>query len=138
MSAYASAFVLKDSLFTLGGTSFANALMSATLKPDQPVQTQRTLVPDGLVVDVDSVSWTFSIKALQSHEDDEADLAAYLNANAGEIVTAVYAPQKGTGKMKHTFQVMCVSVDIGGDQGSWAQFETELPVQGGVTPSAQA
>jgi hypothetical protein len=136
MTAYAGAFVLKNALFTLGATDYANQCTSLSLTPDEPTQSLRTLVPDGQINDIDSAEWTFSIKAVQDHET--AGLAAYLNANAGSIVTAVYAPHKGTGKQEWTFSVLIKSVPVGGDQGNYATFEIDLPVQGQPVKSAQS
>lgn len=129
--AYAGAFVLRNSLFTLGGTSFANQVWDVTLEPDTPVQQQRTLVPDGTISDVDSATWVMKVSGLQ--DPQSSGLAAYLTTNAGTQVAFTYAPVNTVGKVKYSGTVIVVYPTIGGEQGEFAQMELEMPIIGTPT-----
>lgn len=128
MTAYTGGFVIKNALLTLEGTDFSNQVSKARLVPEVNVQTMRTLVPDGQIVDIDSAQWTLELTGVQDHET--GGLADYLTDNAGTLVTAVVAPRNGTGKAKWTIEVMCLPVPVGGDQGEWATIDVELPCSG--------
>lgn len=135
MTAPTSAYVFRDSLFTLGGTDFANQLKKARLIPDTPIQTARTLVPDGQVVDSDSTMWTLELTLIQGWETGE--LAAYMNTNNGSSVTCVLGPKKGSGKKQATFTVRITPVGFGGEQGNWNDEEITLGVVGQPVFAAQ-
>ena len=135
MAAYTNAIVIRDCLVKFGSTTFTNQCTKARLVPDTPIQTQRTLVPDGVVVDVDSTVWTLELSGLQDWET--GGLAAYLNTNSGVLDTVVIAPKLGSGKKQATVSVRLMPVPFGGDQGEFANFEVELPVQGQPTFAAQ-
>jgi hypothetical protein len=129
--AYSGAFVLRDALVKLGGTSFGNQMWKAVLTPDTPIVQQRTLVPDGTISDVDSATWVLELEGLQDHET--GGLAAYLRANAGAQVAFELAPRNTAGKVKATGTVIAVNAPVGGEQGEFTQFEIELPVIGQPT-----
>jgi hypothetical protein len=128
MPAYAGAFVMRDALLTLDETEFTNQISKARLVPDQPIQTMRTLVPDGNITDVDSAVWTLELTGVQDWET--GGLAAFLHLHAGEIVEATLVPRKADTKKMATFNVRCIEPPFGGDQGAFAVVEMELPVQG--------
>lgn len=128
MAAYTGGFVLKNALLTLEGTDFSNQVSKARLVPDVNVQTMRTLVPDGQIVDIDSAVWTLELSGVQDHET--GGLADFLSDNAGTLQTLVLAPRNAAGKAKWTIEVMCMPVDVGGEQGEWTTFDVELPCQG--------
>ena len=65
MAAPAGAYVLRDALFTVAGTDYANQCTSVVMTPEQETQTLKTMVPDGIVQDVDTASWTLSINGIQ-------------------------------------------------------------------------
>lgn len=131
MPAYTGAIVMRDSIFTIEATDFANQVTNVQLVPDTPIQTLRTLVPDGVIQDVDSTAWTLQISAVQSWET--GGLANILHANVGTAVTVTFAPKKGVGKKLFTFDVIAVDPPVGGEAGSFAILELELPVVGGIT-----
>lgn len=131
LPAHAGAFVLRDALLKLGGTTFSNQAWKVRLVPDTPVQQQRTLVPDGTISDVDSATWIMEIEGLQDHEP--GGLAAYLRANAGVQVTFEVAPKNTAGKVKATGTVVATHPPLGGEQGEFAQMELELPILGQPT-----
>lgn len=131
MPAHPGAFVLRNSLFTLGGTSFANQVWTVLIEPDTPFQQQRTLVPDGTISDVDSATWVMQITGLQDFETN--GLANYLRANAGSQVAFVFAPVNTAGKVKYSGTVIAVNPPMGGDQGEFTQMELELPILGQPT-----
>lgn len=128
MAAYGGAFVMRNALLTFDETEFQAQATRARLVPDQNIQTLRTLVPDGVITDVDSAVWTLELSGVQDWET--GGLANYLHTNAGSIVEVVMAPVNTTGKKQATFDVRIIEPPFGGDQGSFAMIELELPVQG--------
>lgn len=136
MAAYTGAFVIKNALLKLGTTDFSNQVNKARLVPDVNVQTMRTLVPDGQVVDIDSAQWTLELSGIQDYET--GGLADYLRDNAGNLVTATVAPRNSVGKQSWSIQVMCLPVPVGGEQGEFAVFDVELPCSGQPTLGALA
>jgi hypothetical protein len=128
MAAYAGAFVMRDALITFDDTEYQAQVTKARLVPDQNIQTMRTLVPDGVITDVDSAMWTLELSGVQDWET--GGLAAYLHSEAGNIVTVTLAPRNATGKKMATFDVRVVEPPFGGDQGAFAIVEMEMPVQG--------
>jgi len=128
MPAVAGARVYKNAKVTIEGVEYANQLNKARLVPDQPVQTMRTLVPDGAVSDVDSATWTFEISGLQINA--AAGLAQALRAADGGELDVVLQPQVGTGQATATFTVIALMPEFGGEQGAWLTQELELPVVG--------
>jgi hypothetical protein len=127
MSPPLGAYTVKNVTCTFGGGDYANQFTKARLVPDTPVQTLRTLVPDGIVQDVDSAVWTLELSGAQDWTAAQG-LARYLHDHHGETVEVVLTP-KASG-VSATFDVLCMSVEFGGEQGNWATFEVTLPVQG--------
>lgn len=128
MTAYAGAFVIRNALVTFGATDFTNQCSKARLIPDTPIQTMRTLVPDGAVVDVDSTVWTLELSGLQDWET--GGFALYCNTNNGSLISVVIAPQNTAGKKKATISARVLPVQFGGQQGEFAQFDLTLPCAG--------
>jgi hypothetical protein len=129
MPAAANAYVIKDGLVTIDSVEYANQCRIAQLTPDQPIQTYRTMVPDGAQQDVDSASWTFDLTGLQINAT--GGLAKALRALAvGEQVDVVLAPRDLIGDDKATFTIVAVLPPFGGEQGSYAEIEMSFPVVG--------
>lgn len=120
--------VYRNAKVTIDTVEYANQLTKARLVPDQPVQVQRTLVPDGAVVDVDSPVWTFEIAGLQVNKP--AGLAAALRAASGTEVDVVLQPHLGAAEATATFTVLALMPEFGGEQGNWLTQELSLPVVG--------
>jgi hypothetical protein len=119
--------VMKNSQVTFGTDDYTAQLKKALLSPDQPSQQYRTLVPDGVLSDVDSAVWTLSLEGPQDHRT-ATGLAAYLNANSGDTVSVAITPNLGS--VTATVSVILKSVDFGGSQGDWQTFSVELPCTG--------
>ncbi|MBQ1042367.1 hypothetical protein KBX03_07595 [Micromonospora sp. C72] len=131
MPAYAGAAVYRDASITIDGTEYANQLTKARLVPDTPIQTVRTLVPDGAVVDVDSTTWTLELSGFQSIAVTGSGLAdALSDAAQGEHLDVVLTPKKGAGLRKKTFTIVAVPVEFGGEQGNFMTFDATFPVVG--------
>jgi hypothetical protein len=128
MAAPTGAFVAKNFVLTIATVAYANQVRVARLVPEADIQTYRTLVPDGIVQDVDSASWTLELEGLQINRD--GGLAKALRAmTPGDIVACVLTPQAGEGESA-AFNAMVVPVPFGGEQGSFATMELVLPVIG--------
>lgn len=129
MPAAANAFVMKNATITVDEIEYANQSRIARLVPDQPIQTYRTLVPDGAQQDVDSPAWTFELTGLQINK--AGGLAAALRALAvGEQVEVVLAPRALVGDQEATFTIVAMKPQFGGEQGSYAEIEMSFPVVG--------
>jgi hypothetical protein len=129
MPAPTGAHVYRSALITLDGTDYANQVRVARLVPDVPIQSYRTLVPDGVVQDVDSAIWTFELQGLQINI--AGGLAKALrDATPGDELTVVLVPKIGSGQAQATFTALALPVPFGGEQGSFLTHETVLPVIG--------
>jgi hypothetical protein len=129
MAAPVGAFVLRNALVTVDDVEYANQATKARLVPDVPIQTVRTLVPDGVVQDVDSAVWTFELTVLQINA--ATGLAKVLRDMApGTEVEIVLQPRVGFSQPTATFTVMAVPAPFGGDQGAFMMAEMVLPVVG--------
>src|SRR4051812_16797518 len=104
MSAPTGAYVLRDATFTIEATDYANQCTSVVLTPDQPSQTLRTMVPDGIVQDVDSAVWTCSINGIQDYKAAQG-LARLLTDSSGTELDIVFTPKNGTGNATATVTV---------------------------------
>lgn len=131
MAAPTGAHVWRDALITVGATAFANQVRVARLVPDQPIQTYRTLVPDGAVVDVDSPVWTLELTGLQINRTTGlAHVLRLAAATPDTLLSFVLAPHDADGEDKATFSVRPIHVPFGGEQGSFGTMELVLPVVG--------
>lgn len=131
MPAPTGAQVFKDALITVDGVDYANQLNKARLVPDQPIQTFRTLVPDGSVTDVDSATWVFELTGLQINI--AGGLAEYLRSVTGEEIEVVLQPKTGSGQPTATFTSTALDVEFGGEQGAFLPIDLTLPVKGRPT-----
>lgn len=129
MAAAPGAFVMRNASTTFDTVQYKNQLTTAKLVPDADTQQLKTLDPDGTVSDVDTVSWIFELAGLQDHKVTQG-LAGFLTLNHGQQVDVVFQPRPGVGERVATFTVIAKAQDFGGEQGNWAEFETELPVVG--------
>ena len=128
MPAVDGAFVLKNASVTIDDVEYANQLTKAKLVPDTPIQTVRTLVPDGQVQDTDSTVWTFEISGLQVNKT--GGLARALRAASGTEVEVFLQPKLGTGEDTATFTIKVLPSEFGGEQGSYMMTELTFPVVG--------
>jgi len=129
MSVPTGVYVMKDSVITVDGNEYANQCTRSRLVPNTPIQTVRTLVPDGIVQDVDSPAWAWEVAALQ--KNDVNGLAKALrDATPGDLLEVVFAPLDGLSKPQATFTIVAMPVVFGGDQGSFVDFEASFPVVG--------
>lgn len=127
MSAPLGAYVLKDSVFTVEATDYANQTTSVVLTPEQATQTIKTMVPDGIVQDVDTATWTVTINGIQDMTDAQG-LARLLNDMAGDPIDIVFTPKPGGATA--TFTATAKNVTFGGEQGAFTSFSVDLPVTG--------
>lgn len=129
MAAADGAYVVKNASVTVDAIEYANQARIARLVPDQPIQTYRTLVPDGAQQDVDSPTWTFELTGLQINKT--GGLAKALRAlTVGEQVEVVLEPRTDVGDDKATFTIVAMSPPFGGEQGKYAEIEMVFPVVG--------
>lgn len=129
MAAPTGVYVMRDSSIQIDSVQYENQMTRGRLVPDVPIQTKRTLVPDGIVQDVDSPAWTFEVAALQ--KNDAGGLAKALrDATPGSELDVVFVPKDGLSQPQATFTILALPVVFGGDQGAWADFEAVFPVVG--------
>lgn len=130
MAPPAGAYVMRNAVVTIDTVGYANQVTTATLTPEQETQTLRTLVPDGIVQDVDSPVWTLNLAGVQDYVAAQG-LARYLTDNAGTKLDLTLEPKAGG--VSATCTVIAKAVPFGGEQGSFVTFEAELPVVGSPT-----
>ena len=128
MAAPAGAFVVRNSLVTIDTVEYANQTSTARLTPEVETQTWKGLVPDAIVQDVDSPVWTFNLNAIQDYVTAQG-LARYLTDNHGEQIAVTLEPRAPSG-VSASFTAVAVACEFGGEQGSFATIEVELPVIG--------
>jgi hypothetical protein len=129
MTVATGAFVYRNAFLSVEGTEYENQVYKARLVPDTPIQAQRTLVPDGEVVDVDSTSWELELTGLQINV--AGGLAKYLRESTpGTELDIVLAPQNEVGKPSATFVVLSMPTEFGGEQGNFAPIDITLKVKG--------
>jgi hypothetical protein len=123
------AHVWRNAVVSIAATQYANQLRIARLVPDTPIQSYRTLVPDGAVQDVDSPLWTFEITGLQINRT--GGLAHALRvAEVGSTLAIVLTPHDADGEDSATFNVLALPPPFGGTQGEFGTIEMVLPVLG--------
>lgn len=132
----AGTHVMRDATITVDTIQFANSITKARLVPDNPIQQLRTLVPDGIVTDVDSAVWTLELSGVQVH--GVGGLAKALNDAAGTEVSVVLQPKVGSGQDVATFTMMAMNIEFGGEQGAFRLFEATFPVIGAPIFSTSA
>lgn len=128
MPAPTGAMVFRDAVISVNAVEYANQLNKARLVPETPIQTFRTLVPDGVVQDVDSTVWTLELSGLQINT--AGGLAKALRDAAGTEVEVVLQPKAGASQPTATFDIIVTHVEFGGEQGSFLPFEATFPVVG--------
>jgi hypothetical protein len=132
MSVPANAYVFRNSSIKVGATDFANCFAKSRLVPDTAIQTLKTLVPDGIVQDVDITTWTWEVTGVQDWLA-ATGLASILTAANGTQLTITLVPKVGTGNPQATFTIISVPVDFGGDQGAFNTFDQTFAVIGQPT-----
>jgi hypothetical protein len=129
MAAPTGAFVMRDASVKIGAVEYANQCTKVRLVPETPIQTVRTLVPDGVVQDVDSPVWTLELTCLQIN--DTGGLAKALrDADPGDELTLIFMPLAGSAKPMATATIIALPAPFGGDQGAFPTAEMVFPVKG--------
>ena len=121
-------FVMRDALVTINAVEYANQVRKARFVPDQNVTTYKTLVPDGVVQDVDQATWTLELEGLQINAT--GGLAKALRTAANTVVTCIVQPKTGTGQDVATASVLIKEIPFGGEQGDYMTIDVAFPVQG--------
>lgn len=138
MPAPTGAHVYRNALVTVNEVEYANQVTRARLVPDTPIQTVRTLVPDGVVQDVDSTVWVWELAGLQINIT--GGLAKALRDAAGTEIEVILQPKVGFSLPMATFTALALPAEFGGDQGEFLPIEMELPVIGqpvfGTSPAS--
>lgn len=128
MAPAAGAHIFRNAIVTIDEEEYANQLRVARLVPDQPVQTYRPLVPDGVISDVDTPVWTFETSGLQINV--AGGLAEALRAANGGKLEVLLQPRAGSAQKTATFTITALMPPFGGEQGSWLEQELTFPVDG--------
>ncbi len=129
MAAPTGGHVYRNALVTVDDVEYANQFKTALLTPDTPTQTYRTLVPDGVVQDVDSAAWTLQLVGLQINRT--GGFAHALRAlTPGDIVEVVLAPHNAVGEDKATFDMVVQHPPFGGTQGAFGEVDITFQVNG--------
>lgn len=130
MPAYARAHVMRNSSFEVDEVEYAGQVTKVILQPDTPVQTLRTLVPDGTIQDTDNPSWMLELAGVQDFGAGSLGAALRTAAAAGTELDVVFQPKLGTGQDVATFSIKPVQIPFGAEQGAFRVFDVEIPVVG--------
>lgn len=123
------AHVYRNAVVTVATVEYANQARIARLVPDTPIQSYRTLVPDGAVQDVDSPLWTFELTGLQINRT--GGLAHALRAAAvGDTLAVILTPHDADGEDSAAFNILVIPPPFGGTQGEFGTMEMVFPVLG--------
>jgi hypothetical protein len=118
--------LMKYAVVKIDATDYASTATTALLSGEAPVQTLRTLVPNGVITDTDTAAYTFQIAGAQG-----TTLYSHLIATQGTTVACIFQAEFGTGKTLATFSaVVPAGLPLGGQQGQFRTFEITLPVVG--------
>lgn len=127
MAAPTGAYVIRNAVVTIDTVEYANQCTRAELVPTADTQTLKTLVPDGIVQDVDSNVWALNLALIQDYTT-AVGLARYLTDNHGTQIDLTLEPKAGGVSAACT--VVAKAINFGGTQGEFAVSEIELPVIG--------
>lgn len=130
MPAYSRAHVMKFSTIVIDGTEYNNQLTKVRLVPDAPIQTMRTLVPDGVLQDADSATWNLEISGVQDRGPNGFAKAMDDAVASGDLLTMTLQPKVGSGQDVATVTILPVPIEFGGEQGNWRTFDTQFAVMG--------
>lgn len=129
MAVATGVYVVRDALISVETTDYANQITVARLVPDVPIQQLRTLVPDGVISDVDSAIWTLELTLVQ--KNNTGGLAKVLRAaTPGDELDIVLTPKDLTGEDTAAFTILAMPAPFGGEQGSFPTAEMVFPVKG--------
>lgn len=128
MPGYARAHVMRDASVLIDGTEYNDQLSKVRFVPDTPINQMRTLVPTGVVTDVDTSVWTCELTGIQ--DNGTGSLGAALRAAAGTLVDVVFQPRVGSGQDKIAASIMAMPIEFGGETSAWRTFDITLPVDG--------
>lgn len=127
---YTRAHVMKFSTIVIDSVEYNNQLTKVRLVPDSPIQTLRTLVPDGIIQDADSATWTLEVGGVQDRGPLGFGKAMDDAVASGELLTMVLQPKVGSAQDVATVQILPVPIEFGGEQGNFRTFETSFAVVG--------
>lgn len=93
------------------------------------VEVYTTLAPAGQIVDESTPSYTFHLVGLQG-----SALYAALIAAEGTVVDVEFQAEAGVGKTSRAFSIFVPTgcMPLGGEEGSWREFDVTFQVQGDV------
>lgn len=133
MAAVSGVRVMRDATVKIEAVEYANQCVKVRFVPDQSIQVQRTLVPDGAITDTDSPTWTCEMTILQKNET--GGLAkAIRDAAIGSDLDVIFAPQATVDASATVTAVLrAIAIPFGGEQGSFNNLEIVLPVVGSPT-----
>jgi hypothetical protein len=129
MAVATGVYVLRDAIVSVDGVEYNNQCTVARLVPSQNIQTLPTLVPDGVLQDVDTPTWVFEVTCVQ--KNNTGGLVKALRAmTIGEVVEVILAPTDLVGEDQATFDIVALKPPFGGTQGQFPTLELSFPVQG--------
>jgi hypothetical protein len=112
---------------------YAGDVHTALMPPAEGnVETYTVLAPTGSVVDEGTPSYTFQLKGLQG-----SALYTALIAAEGATVDVEFQAEAGIGKTVRSFAMFVPTgaMPLGGEEGTWREFDVTFNVQGEVTSS---
>lgn len=127
-------FVLKDVDLVIDVDNYEAHVSQVLFQPASQTVTWKGLTPTAVFSDQTAASWTCQLSFAQDWATADS-LSNYLLENAGEKVTAVFKPKKGTGLPAFTADVILAAPPIGGNVDQVATGTVTLGVDGAPTKS---
>lgn len=120
--------VLKDVILTFGANSYQKHVSGVVFTPKGSQITFQGLTPDAKYTDVAAAEWTCELSYVQDWETTNS-LSAYLFANEGATIAAVFKPRSGSGPT-FTANLVISPGAIGGQVNSYATTTVSLGCSG--------
>lgn len=127
---------MRYAVVSINDTDYAEDAQIAELpSAESNVETYKTLVPNGGIVDEDTPTQTFHLAGAQG-----TDLYATLVAAEGTTVDVSFQAEQGTGKTVAAFSMLVPTgcMPLGGQQGQFRAFDLTFNIQGAVTKTVSA
>jgi hypothetical protein len=129
-----SPFVLKDVDLVIETDNYEAHVSQVLFQPSSQTVTWKGLTPAATFSDQTAATWTVQLTFAQDWATADS-LSNYLLENAGEKVTAVFKPKKGTAAPTFTADVILAAPPIGGTVDQVATGQVTLGVDGAPVKS---
>lgn len=121
---------LKDCVFSVEDDNYEAALSQVVFAPQTSTQSWQGLTPAAKYTDTAVTGWTCQTTNIQDWDDPES-LSNYFLANAGQVKTVTFRPQRGG--VGFQADIIIAPPTIGGQVNNWATSQITHGVNGEPT-----